>query len=79
MGYQPLGSGHFSARQRHVDALVRAKDHCQQAKNVLLSHRAGELAAEDLRLAQNSLSEITGSFTADDLLGRIFSSFCIGK
>ncbi len=79
MGYQPLGSGHFSARQRHVDALVRANKHCQQAKNVLLSHRAGELAAEDLRLAQNSLSEITGSFTADDLLGRIFSSFCIGK
>ncbi|MEO6698297.1 MAG: tRNA uridine-5-carboxymethylaminomethyl(34) synthesis GTPase MnmE [Paraperlucidibaca sp.] len=79
VGYQPIGTGHFSARQRHVDALQRAKNQCEQAKRVLISHRAGELAAEDLRLAQNSLSEITGAFSADDLLGRIFSSFCIGK
>jgi tRNA modification GTPase len=77
--YQPIGTGHFSARQRHVDALLRAKSQCIQAKTVLISHRAGELAAEDLRLAQSSLSEITGAFSADDLLGRIFSSFCIGK
>ncbi|MDP5133750.1 MAG: tRNA uridine-5-carboxymethylaminomethyl(34) synthesis GTPase MnmE [Paraglaciecola sp.] len=79
VGYQPISTGHFSARQRHVDALLRAKAHCEQAKTVLIAHRAGELAAEDLRLAQNSLSEITGAFSADDLLGRIFSSFCIGK
>ena len=78
-GYQPISTGHFSARQRHVDALQRAQAHCQQAQKVLITHRAGELAAEDLRLAQHCLSEITGAFSADDLLGRIFSSFCIGK
>lgn len=79
VGYQPLGSGHFSARRRHVDALEKAKAHIEQALHALVALNAGELAAEDLRLAQNSLSEITGAFSADDLLGRIFSSFCIGK
>lgn len=78
-GYQPISAGHFSARQRHVEAIVRAKRHCLDAANMLKNYRAGELAAEDLRLAQHSLSEITGVFSADDLLGRIFSSFCIGK
>jgi tRNA modification GTPase len=49
------------------------------AETALSETKAGELAAEDLRFAQNALSEITGDFTPDDLLGRIFSSFCIGK
>jgi tRNA modification GTPase len=79
VGYQHLGEGDFIARRRHLDALDRALDYLRQGKTSLVRDRAGELLAEDLRLAQQSLSEITGEFTADDLLGRIFSSFCIGK
>ena len=79
MGYQAQGSGSFSARRRHLDALERAREHLLTGRNALVDLRAGELAAEDFRLAQNSLSEITGEFSPDDLLGRIFSSFCIGK
>lgn len=79
MGYQAQGSGSFSARRRHLDALERARGHLLTGRNALVDLRAGELAAEDFRLAQNSLSEITGEFSPDDLLGRIFSSFCIGK
>lgn len=79
MGYQPVGAGQFSARKRHVFALQQTQSCLSQAKYALLTLAAGELAAEDLRLAQQHLSEITGKFTADDLLGRIFSSFCIGK
>lgn len=78
VGFAGNMDGIFSARRRHLDALEKAKDfllHGQQQ----LDARAGELLAEDLRLAQRSLSEITGEFTSDDLLGRIFSSFCIGK
>ncbi|MDR8356794.1 tRNA uridine-5-carboxymethylaminomethyl(34) synthesis GTPase MnmE, partial [Acinetobacter baumannii] len=56
-----------------------AANHLQQGKAQLLGAWAGELLAEELRLAQQALSEITGEFTSDDLLGRIFSSFCIGK
>jgi tRNA modification GTPase len=70
--------GCFSARRRHLDALVRAKDFLLRGQEQLRL-RAGELLAEDLRQAQQALSEITGEFTSDDLLGRIFSSFCIGK
>jgi tRNA modification GTPase len=66
------------ARRRHLDALKRAAEHLAAAQ-AQLRHRAGELVAEELRRAQESLSEITGEFTSDDLLGRIFSSFCIGK
>ncbi len=69
----------FSARRRHLDALSRAQQFLVNGKQQLIDHRAGELLAEDLRLAQQSLSEITGEFTSDDLLGRIFGSFCIGK
>ncbi len=72
-------SGVFSARQRHLDALQRAWGHVQQGSEALRLSGAGELLAEELRLAQQALSEITGRFTADDLLGEIFSSFCIGK
>lgn len=69
----------FMARRRHVDALQRALECVQQAADSFAQTRSGELMAEDLRMAQNCLNEITGEFTSDDLLGRIFSSFCIGK
>ncbi len=67
------------ARTRHLDALKRTQTHLEQAHEQLTCFQAGELVAESLRLAQNSLGEITGDFTADDLLGKIFGSFCIGK
>jgi tRNA modification GTPase len=78
-GYQPAGEGAFIARRRHLDALHRAQAHFARAAQQLKSARAGELAAEELRLAQQALGEITGEFTSDDLLGRIFAEFCIGK
>jgi tRNA modification GTPase len=71
--------GSFSARARHVAALRRVQQALVQARSRLVDERAGELVAEELRLAQQSLSEITGEFSSDDLLGVIFSSFCIGK
>jgi len=70
--------GEFSARLRHVQAIVRASEHLETAA-AQLHHDQLELAAEELRLAHDALGEITGRMTADDLLGRIFSSFCIGK
>jgi tRNA modification GTPase len=78
-GFELGESGAFSARRRHLDALARARDCVQQAGETLTRTRAFELFAEDLRRAQLALSEITGEFTSDDLLGEIFSSFCIGK
>jgi tRNA modification GTPase len=78
-GLNENNEGIFSARRRHVDALVRAKEFVQSGYHQLTTQRAGELLAEDLRQAQFALAEITGEFRADDLLGRIFSSFCIGK
>ena len=69
----------FMARRRHVDALQRALDSMQQAVRSFDLSRSGELVAEDLRAAQRHLNEITGEFSSDDLLGKIFSSFCIGK
>jgi tRNA modification GTPase len=78
-GYHESESGVFAARRRHLDALDRARLHVQRAAEILNSMRAFELFAEDLRLAQNALGEITGEFTSDDLLGEIFGSFCIGK
>ncbi len=69
----------FIARSRHLDALQRCEHHLADAHEQLVGHRAGELMAESLRQAQQALSEITGEFTADDLLGKIFGSFCIGK
>jgi tRNA modification GTPase len=72
-------SGGFLARRRHLDALARAETHLLTGRRQLQIHQAGELLAEDLRRAQAALSEITGEFTSDDLLGEIFSSFCIGK
>jgi len=78
VGYQP-NEGQFLARRRHLQALDEAKQLLLNGQQQLSAHRAGELLAEDLRLAHQSLSEITGEFTSDDLLGKIFSSFCIGK
>jgi tRNA modification GTPase len=79
MGFQSTTEGGFIARRRHLDALNRAEDSLEKGLDQLLMMGAGELLAEDLKEAQNQLSEITGEFTPDDLLGRIFSSFCIGK
>ncbi len=79
MGFSGNMEGGFLARRRHLQALELAATHLQQGKAQLLGACAGELLAEELRLAQQALSEITGEFTSDDLLGRIFSSFCIGK
>jgi tRNA modification GTPase len=78
-GFHGPAEGEFIARRRHLDALERALGHLMSASEVLERTAAGELAAEDLRQAQQALGEITGDFTSDDLLGRIFSSFCIGK
>jgi tRNA modification GTPase len=78
VGYQPL-EGQFLARRRHIQALDDTNALLSMGHQQLIEHRAGELLAEDLRLAHQSLCEITGEFTSDDLLGRIFSSFCIGK
>jgi tRNA modification GTPase len=79
MGFQGADAGTISARRRHLDALNRADEHLREAEHALVESRAGELMAEELRRAQQCLAEITGEFTSDDLLGRIFSSFCIGK
>ena len=79
MGYQGNTEGGFMARRRHLEAIDRAEQHLLEGKVQLEEYRAGELLAEELRLTQQHLSEITGEFTSDDLLGRIFSSFCIGK
>jgi len=70
--------GEFSARARHVEAISQAIGHAERAESELV-HEHLELAAEELRLAHEALGEITGRMSADDLLGRIFSSFCIGK
>lgn len=79
-GWQHAGDGLFMARERHLQALRRVGEHLE-ASHALLQARAEhlDLLAEELRLAQQALSEITGEFTADDLLGEIFSRFCIGK
>ncbi|MBP9045903.1 MAG: tRNA uridine-5-carboxymethylaminomethyl(34) synthesis GTPase MnmE [Moraxellaceae bacterium] len=79
MGFQTEGAGLFTARRRHLDALEQARLSLATGLAQLQGTGAGELLAEDLRQAQEALSEITGEFTPDDLLGRIFSSFCIGK
>ncbi|WP_456268651.1 tRNA uridine-5-carboxymethylaminomethyl(34) synthesis GTPase MnmE [Kushneria sp. AK178] len=79
MGYQSTSEGRFSARRRHLDALDRAGQALTHGVEQLSGAGAGELLAEDLRSAQDALGEITGEFTADELLGEIFGSFCIGK
>lgn len=79
MGYDMSVEDCFIARRRHLDALHRATGHFKSALIQLEEFKAGELLAEELRYAQTALSEITGEFTTDDLLGHIFSNFCIGK
>jgi len=79
MGYDSTTEGGFIARRRHIEALNKAQDFLNAGSLQLHDFGAGELLAEDLKEAQNALSEITGAFTSDDLLGRIFGSFCIGK
>lgn len=79
MGYHTSNEGSFTARRRHLDALERCLQHVLVGQAQLTGFGAGELLAEDLRAAQVALSEITGRISADDLLGKIFSSFCIGK
>lgn len=73
------GGGEFSARQRHVEAIRQAGEHLDRGSRELAASGSGELLAEELRLAADCLGEITGRISSDDLLGRIFSSFCIGK
>jgi len=79
MGLHNTSEGQFSARRRHLHAIERALESMEHGEQQLLHNAAGELLAEDLRQSQDYLGEITGRFTPDDLLGKIFSSFCIGK
>lgn len=79
MGYSAVDGGKVIARRRHLQAIERAFAHMVIGREALFEHKAGEIMAEELRLAQQQLGEITGTVTSDDLLGHIFSSFCIGK
>jgi tRNA modification GTPase len=79
VGASESSEGSFSARQRHVDAVKKASGHLAAGTRAMKDTGAGELLAEELRLAQSALGEITGEVLPDDLLGEIFSSFCIGK
>jgi len=79
MGFNANNEGQFIARRRHLDAIDRAAEHLFLGKQQLEENLAGELLAEELRITQDHLSQITGEFSSDDLLGKIFSSFCIGK
>lgn len=79
VGVEQAHEHQFIARRRHLEALMRAADYLQKGLRHYANHQALELLAEDCRLAQEALSEITGEFSSDDLLGQIFSSFCIGK
>lgn len=78
-GFRSGSEGVFSARQRHIAALEAAQKHLRVAGNLMSSSAAGELVAEELRVAQGALGKITGEFGSDDLLGEIFSNFCVGK
>jgi len=71
--------GTFTARRRHLDALGRGRTALEHARENLIARAGTELVAEDLRLSQTALGEITGHLSSDELLGRIFASFCIGK
>jgi len=78
-GFEKTAEGALMARRRHIDALLNAQRHIKSAHRKLVNDGAGELAAEELRQAQDQINLITGEFTSDDLLGEIFSRFCIGK
>jgi tRNA modification GTPase len=79
IGFHPSAEGALSARTRHIEALRRARAHVEEAHRLLTERHAGELVAQELHDAQRELGEITGQVTSDELLGRIFGSFCIGK
>ena len=79
VGFHPSAEGGLSARARHLDALQRSRGQVETAYRLLTERHAGELVAQELRDAHRSLGEITGEVSSDDLLGRIFASFCIGK
>lgn len=79
VGFQAGETGALSARRRHLASLENARRHLDEGHRQLKEFKAGELMAEELRLAQNALGEITGEVSSDELLGRIFESFCIGK
>ena len=80
VGWQAGTEGLFMARERHLEALREVAGQLDRAQQQLQSRPAAlDLLAEDLRLAQQALAQITGAFTPDDLLGEIFSKFCIGK
>jgi tRNA modification GTPase len=79
VGFHAAGAGVLSARARHVEALRRARAHVEEAHRLLTERHAGELVAQELTDAQKALGEITGEVTSEELLGRIFGSFCIGK
>jgi len=78
MGYENRVEGKYMARRRHLEAIEQAEQNLELA-DLNLKHKQGELVAEELSQAQNQLASITGEFSSDDLLGRIFSDFCIGK
>lgn len=78
-GYKDLGEQTVTARRRHVDAIRRARDHFTVGQKMLAEQHAGEVFAEELRLSHQALGEVTGSTSSDDLLGMIFTEFCIGK
>jgi len=79
LGMNELHEDIFMARTRHIDSLVRTRDLLERCQYNISYQKAAELLADDLRLAQRALGEITGEFTSDDLLGEIFSRFCVGK
>ena len=79
MGFDESGEGKFSARRRHLQSLNLAADCLDRGLSQLVGNGAGELLAQDLRDCQAALGEITGTVSSDELLGEIFSSFCIGK
>ena len=78
-GDRDLGERTVTARRRHLDAFRRARDHFVAGREALAKQSAGEVFAEELRLAHLAIGEITGTTSSDDLLGMIFTEFCIGK
>jgi tRNA modification GTPase len=78
-GYENRGEGALTARRRHLEALHGARTHFVAGRTALAETRAGELLAEELRLSHQALGEITGAVSSDELLGKIFSEFCVGK
>ena len=79
VGFEPEGAGALSARARHLEALAQVDAYLAEAMRLLTAHNAPELVAEELKRAQQALGDMVGAESSDELLGRIFSRFCIGK